>query len=86
MNQSYSADVMVTPRAGILDPQGKAIEGALHSLDFAGVADVRVGKLIRLRIEAGSEAEARKQLTEMCARLLANPVTEDFSIAMREAP
>ena len=83
MKQSYMADVMVTPRAGILDPQGKAIQGALHSLDFDGVTDVRVGKLIQLRVEASSEAEAQKQLSAMCAKLLANPVTEDFSIALR---
>ena len=74
---------MVTPRAGILDPQGKAVQGALHSLDFEGVSEVRVGKFIQLRIEAGSEAEAQKQLHEMCAKLLANPVTEDFSIVLR---
>ena len=80
----YQAEVRVTPRVGILDPEGKAIHGALHSLDFAGVGDVRVGKLIRMQVQASSAAEAQKQLEEMCRKLLANPVTEDYEIAVSE--
>lgn len=80
----YQAEVRVTPRAGILDPEGKAVLGALHSLDFEGVADVRVGKLIRIRMEAKSEQEAQARLDEMCRRLLANPVTEDYEIALEQ--
>ena len=76
----YQAEVRVTPRAGILDPQGKAVHGALHSLDFKDVDEVRIGRLIRLRVHANTEQHARTQLEEMCRKLLANPVTEDFEI------
>jgi phosphoribosylformylglycinamidine synthase subunit PurS len=76
--------VRVTPRAGLLDPEGKAVEHALHSLSFNGVTDVSVGRLIRLGLRAGSEAEAREVAEEMCRKLLANPVTEDFAIELEE--
>lgn len=75
-------EVHVTPRAGILDPQGKAVQHALHSLEFANVEDVRVGRLIRVRMKAASPDEARSKVDEMCRRLLANPVTEDYSITV----
>jgi phosphoribosylformylglycinamidine synthase len=79
----YQAEVRITPRAGLLDPEGKAVEHALQSLAFAGVEDVRVGRLVRLRVAAASEDAARTQLDEMCRKLLANPVTEDYEIALR---
>lgn len=82
---SYTAEVRVTPRAGLLDPQGKAVEHALHSLDFGGVEDVRVGRLIRVRVRAATETEAHASVEAMCRKLLANPVTEDFDIVVREA-
>jgi phosphoribosylformylglycinamidine synthase len=75
-------EVRVTPRAGLLDPQGKAVHGALHSLEFAEVDDVRIGRLIRLRVHAANEAEARSRSEAMCKQLLANPVTEDYAIAV----
>ena len=78
----YMVEVHVTPRAGILDPQGKAVQHALHSLEFADVEDVRVGRLIRVRMKAASPDEARAKVDEMCRRLLANPVTEDYSITV----
>ena len=78
----YVIEVRVTPRAGILDPQGKAVHSALHSLEFADVEDVRVGRLIRLRMKATSEDDARKRVDEMCKQLLANPVTEDYNISV----
>jgi phosphoribosylformylglycinamidine synthase len=80
--KDYQAEVRVTPRTGILDPQGKAIQGALHSLDFDGVEEVRVGRLIRLRVQANSDQDARARLDDMCRKLLANPVTEDYEIAV----
>ena len=79
----YQAEVRITPRAGLLDPEGKAVEHALHSLDFGAVEDVRVGRLVRLQVRAPSEAAARTQLDEMCRKLLANPVTEDYEITLR---
>jgi phosphoribosylformylglycinamidine synthase subunit PurS len=85
MVKDYRLEVRVTPRVGLLDPQGKAVEHALHSLSFDGVGSVSVGRLIRLGIRASGEAEAREQAEEMCRKLLANPVTEDYAIALEEA-
>jgi phosphoribosylformylglycinamidine synthase len=77
---SYSVEVRIAPRQGLLDPQGKAIQNALHSLDFESVADVRVGRLVRLRLTAESAEDAEALTDEMCRKLLANPVTEDYDI------
>jgi phosphoribosylformylglycinamidine synthase PurS subunit len=78
----FMIEVHVTPRAGILDPQGKAVHHALHSLEFEDVEEVRVGRLFRVRMKAVSEADARARADDMCKRLLANPVTEDYSISV----
>lgn len=72
--------VRIVPRSGLLDPQGQAIEHALTALGFTGAAEVRVGKAIDLRIEAPTPEAAATRAREMCERLLANPVTEDFLI------
>jgi phosphoribosylformylglycinamidine synthase len=77
----YRVAVHVVPRRGILDPQGKAITDALHTLGFDGVRDARMGKHIVLDLVAADEAQAGAAAREMCDRLLANPVTEDFEIA-----
>lgn len=69
------------PRRGILDPQGTAIAHALHSLGYDGLADARMGKHIELDLVAADESAAEEAARDMCDRLLANPVTEDFSIA-----
>ncbi len=68
------ARVLVRPKAGILDPQGVAVERALPALGFEGVANVHVGRLIELDIEDPS------QLESMCEKLLANPLIEDYEI------
>ena len=73
--------VHVVPRRGLLDPQGKAVADALHTLGFGGVASVHVGRHLVLEIAAADESEAREQTNRMCEKLLANPVTEDFEIA-----
>ena len=78
----YTAEVRITPRAGLLDPEGKAVQNALHSLEFDSVEDVRVGRLIRLSISADTDDAARAQTDEMCRKLLANPVTEDYEIVL----
>jgi phosphoribosylformylglycinamidine synthase PurS subunit len=78
---SYSVAVHIVPRRGILDPQGKAVADALHSLGFGGVRDVHVGRHVVVEVDAASDTAARSAATEMCQRLLANPVTEDFEIA-----
>lgn len=80
----YRVAVHIVPRRGILDPQGKAVADALHTLGFAGVRDVRVGRHLVLDAEARSAQDAERAVREMCERLLANPVTEDFEIASVE--
>ncbi|MBI3793534.1 MAG: phosphoribosylformylglycinamidine synthase subunit PurS [Nitrospinae bacterium] len=70
--------IIVTLKSGILDPQGKAVEHALHSLGFNGVRGVRIGKFIELELD-GDNAE-KGRIDEMCKKLLANPVTEDYKI------
>ncbi len=81
----FRIEIRVTPRPGLLDPEGKAIQHALHSLDYEQVHEVRVGKLLYLNVEAASSEEAREGAEAMCKRLLANPVTEDYEIDVREA-
>jgi phosphoribosylformylglycinamidine synthase len=78
----FTVEVRITPRPGLLDPEGKAIHGALRSLEFDEVEDVRVGKLLRLRLLADSPDDARNAADAMCRKLLANPVTEDYDIAI----
>jgi phosphoribosylformylglycinamidine synthase PurS subunit len=68
------ARVLIRPKAGILDPQGIAVERALPALGFAGVSHVHVGRLVELDVEDPS------QLDEICRRLLANPLIEDYEI------
>ncbi len=68
------ARVLVRPKAGILDPQGKAVERALPALGFSGVSNVHVGRLIELDVEDG------EALAAMCEKLLANPLIEDYEI------
>lgn len=74
------AKVHVTLKSGVLDPQGKAIAHALGSLGFAGVENVRQGKFLELEIAEKDATKARAQLDEMCKKLLANTVIEDYRI------
>jgi phosphoribosylformylglycinamidine synthase PurS subunit len=80
----YEAHVEITHLPGILDPQGATIERALPALGYENVSEVRVGKSIRLVLEADDEAGARAQVDEMCKRLLANPVIEAYDITLSE--
>jgi phosphoribosylformylglycinamidine synthase len=76
----FRVEVRVTPRRGILDPQGSAVQGALRSLGFGGVEEVHVGRLIRFTLAAADESDASGRVDAMCRQLLANPVTEDFDV------
>ena len=76
------ATVHVTLKAGVLDPQGKAIGNALHSLGFDEVGEVRQGKLIELEIAGDDPDAAKARLDEMCRKLLANPVIERYAIEL----
>jgi phosphoribosylformylglycinamidine synthase PurS subunit len=76
------ARVTVTLKSGILDPQGKAIEGALATLGFAGVEGVRQGKVFDIELTETDPAKARAALKQMCEALLANLVIEDYAIEL----
>jgi phosphoribosylformylglycinamidine synthase len=80
----YRVAVHIVPRAGLLDPQGKAVADALNSLGFDAVRTVHVGRHIVIDTKADNPEAARNSVREMCARLLANPVTEDFEIGSAE--
>lgn len=79
--KSFRVSVHIVPRKGLLDPQGKAVADALHTLGFQAVSDVHVGRHLLIDTTASDAAAAEASVREMCARLLANPVTEDFEIA-----
>ena len=70
--------VFVTPRQGILDPQGRAVAGSLKSLGFKGVGSVRVGRYIVVDLDAAAKAAAAAAVKQMCDQLLANPNIEDY--------
>ncbi|RLD99378.1 MAG: phosphoribosylformylglycinamidine synthase [Aquificota bacterium] len=79
------ARIIVTLKRGVLDPQGKAVKGALTNLGFDQVRDVRVGKVIDVDLDGvEDEAQARTLVEDMCKKLLANPVIEDFSYTLEE--
>jgi phosphoribosylformylglycinamidine synthase len=80
---SVTARVYVTPKRGVLDPQGKAVANALHALGFAEVDDVRIGKYREIRL-AGSAGDASARVRDMCEKLLANQVIEDFRFEIGE--
>jgi phosphoribosylformylglycinamidine synthase PurS subunit len=77
----FRVSLHIVPRRGLLDPQGKAVSDALHTLGFKSVGDVHVGRHIVLDVSAKSANDATQDVRAMCEKLLANPVTEDFEIA-----
>ena len=79
-DNAMKARVTVTLKNGVLDPQGKAIEGALKSLGVAGVASVRQGKVFDIELEGGDAAQAETTLREAAEKLLANTVIENFRV------
>lgn len=76
------ARVTVTLKNGVLDPQGKAIQGGLSALGFAGVASVRQGKVFDVELAATDRVQAEAELKAMCEKLLANTVIEDYAVAL----
>jgi phosphoribosylformylglycinamidine synthase PurS subunit len=79
----WRVEVRILPRAGLLDPQGQAVEHALAALHFPEASNVHVGKAIVLDVDAESSEAAEARARTMCDRLLANPVTEDYTIAVQ---
>jgi phosphoribosylformylglycinamidine synthase len=83
---AFVAKVVVTPKPVVNDPQGVTVRSGLEHLGFGEVRDVRVGKYIEIKLDAGSADEARSRVDDMCRRLLANGVIEDFRFDVEQAP
>ena len=81
----FLARVYITLKPAVNDPQGLTIKGGLHSLGFDSVEDVRAGKYLELRLDGNDRSAAEAQVTEMCRKLLANPVIEDFRYEIENA-
>ncbi len=80
----YKANVYVTLKEGVLDPQGDAVKKSLHVLDFSGVSEVRIGKYVEVWLEADNKEQALRELNEMSDKLLANPVIEKYRVELTE--
>ena len=78
------ARVFITPKKGVLDPQGKAIEHSLHALGFTEAHDLRIGKYVELSLDGGDRQQAERRTDEMCRKLLANGVIEDYRFELDE--
>jgi phosphoribosylformylglycinamidine synthase, purS protein len=81
----YHSNISVTLRKSILDPQGKAVEHAIHSLGLTSVQNVRIGKHIELSIDSSTKEEAEQITEQVCKKLLANLVMEDYSFTVEQA-
>jgi phosphoribosylformylglycinamidine synthase PurS subunit len=80
----FRSKVYVTLRKSILDPQGKAVEHAISTLGVKGVSDVRMGKYVEFNVDGKTESDATKATEEVCKKLLANPVMEDFAFEIKK--
>ncbi|MBO8169134.1 MAG: phosphoribosylformylglycinamidine synthase subunit PurS [Thermoanaerobacteraceae bacterium] len=80
----FRAEIKVMLKKGVLDPQGGAVERSLHALEYDNVSQVRVGKYMELTLDAADREAAKQQVREMCERLLANPVIEDYTFDLVE--
>ncbi len=76
------ARIRIMPKTGVLDPQGKAIEGALGHMGFTGVNEVRQGKIIEMTVDETDPEKAKAAIEAMCRDLLANPVMENFAVEL----
>jgi phosphoribosylformylglycinamidine synthase subunit PurS len=81
----WLAKVHVTLKPVVLDPQGQAVHGGLRQLGFDGVKSVRAGKYLEIKLDAPDREEAERLVREMCTKLLANPVIEEYSLEVAEA-
>jgi phosphoribosylformylglycinamidine synthase len=80
----FTATVQVTLRPSILDPQGKAVEHAIATLGVGSITQVRMGKMVEMKVDVKDEAAARAAVEEVCRKLLANPVMEDFTFQLKK--
>lgn len=81
----FHAEAIITPREGVLDTQGKAVEKTLTHLGYKGLEEVRVGRIVTMRIEAENSGAAAEAVKNMCQDLLANDLIETYNISVREA-
>lgn len=81
----FHAEAIITPREGVLDTQGKAVEKTLTHLGYKGLEEVRVGRIVTMRIEADNSGAAAEAVKNMCQDLLANDLIETYKISVREA-
>ena len=81
---NYRAVVRITLRKGILDVQGKAVENALHAIEFDTITDVRIGRYVELNVKANDVEKAKIEVADACKKLIANPIIEDFDIQIEE--
>ncbi|MFH1683700.1 MAG: phosphoribosylformylglycinamidine synthase subunit PurS [Candidatus Margulisiibacteriota bacterium] len=80
----YEAQVKITLKKTVADPQGLTVKHALESFGFSGINAVRMGKFITLKLDAKDQAEAQEKAQKMCQKLLANPIIEDFSVEVKQ--
>ena len=81
----FKAEVVITPREGVLDTQGKAVEKTLTHLGYTGLNEVRVGRIVRINMESTSAQEAKKSIESMCQDLLANELIETYAVSIEES-
>lgn len=82
--KTFAVEAEIMPKTGVNDPQGESVLSGLQLLGFKGTGRVRVGKVIKFQLDAESEDAARVSATDMCEKLLANPVIEEFDITISE--
>ncbi len=81
----FNAEIYISLKKTVADPQGLTVKHALESLGYKGLKDVRMGKLVRLQLDSKNRAEAETEVKGMCEKLLANPIIEEFSFKIESA-
>jgi phosphoribosylformylglycinamidine synthase subunit PurS len=81
----FTADIDIMPHKELLDPQGKAVLNNFKNIDVTGVSDVRIGRHVKMTLDAATEADARQQIETACQKLLANPIVESYTYQLHKA-
>ena len=82
--KKFKTEINISLREGILDVQGKTVEHALHSSEFSNITDVKIGRLVKVNVEADNYDKAMTIIDKACQELIANPIIEDYSIQLEE--
>lgn len=80
----FEAEIKISLKKTVADPQGLTVKHALESLDFKSLNEVRMGKLVRIKLDVKDQAQAEAEVKQMCEKLLANQIIEDFSFEVRQ--